>query len=116
MKKILWFSRHALTKDQVLGLEKVFGDTVETEMVDATVKAGADVVGFIKGHVDGLAVVLPTQLLAEVFKLMPKGTLLLVPRSKRILVKVEGQESQIQFVHDGWEVVDNVVFETHIIK
>lgn len=104
MKRVLWFSRHRLDSDQLSGLGKLLGTKeFQVSQFDATVKSGKDVVD-AGITADVLAVVLPTNMLAEAFKLKHPLQTLVVAKSKRVLVKQpDGTESKVSFVYDGWK-------------
>lgn len=115
MKKALWLSRHALTEEQLAGLKKITGDEVEIEQVDKTVKTAEEVANF-GANCDYLAVVLVT-LLADLYGLVGKTKTILVAKNKRVLMKNEdGTESKARFVYDGWEVIEEVKYKSHIVK
>lgn len=109
---VLWVSRHELNQDQLAGLKKIVGDNFKITQFDQTIKGGEDLP---TGEWNYIALVLPAALLADVSEKYPSATLL-VPRSKRILEKVEGGESKVTFAYDGWEVIDQIVYKSHLIK
>lgn len=115
-KVVLWASRHALTADQINGLEKIAGGKVDIKTVNKTFNS-AEEIAEAAADCDYLAVVLPVGLLAELYGLLKPGQVILVPRSKRIMVPSEdGTENKVIFAYDGWEVIEKVVYKSHIIK
>ena len=119
MKKILWASRHQLTQDQLAGLCRVCNCTendLEITTVNQTFKSAAEIAEAATGC-DYLAVVLPVGLLSDLYALIDEGQTILIPKSKRVLVdNPNGGEKIAQFVYDGWEVVEKVVYISHIVK
>lgn len=124
-KKILWFSRHAMTADQLADLRRVMGGDINITQVSGspanvhvpfeamTPEVGettADVVltgtqpalkDIVKGF-DEVAVVLPINMLQQ---LLPfSGGRLLQAVSKRILL----DEGKVQFAHDKWQAVKEI--------
>lgn len=116
MKKVLWVSRHILTQEQVEGIKKVLCDEFEYTPYDKTVKNAEELVEQIKEtKADALVAVLPVGLLSEVFA--ETDIKILVPRSKRKLIPdPNGGESKVVFEYDGFEVIDDLVYVSHIIK
>lgn len=116
MKKVLWISRHQLTQDQIDGIKKVLGDEFEYSQYDQTVKNAEEIVEQIKEtKADALVAVLPVRLLSEVFA--ETDVKILVPRSKRKLIPNQnGEESKVVFEYDGFEVIDDLIYVSHIIK
>ena len=114
MKKVLWLSRHEMTSEQEETLGRLAMDEIEIIKVDRTVSAAEEVIKLADDfQCDILAVVLPVGLLSKVYEL--KGDRALISaRSKRELVKVDGEESKVAFKFDGWEVWDKVVIKSHI--
>ena len=115
--KILWVSRHNLTSEQIAGLEKINGtSSIEVKTLNKTISSAKEIADESK-DCNYIAVVLPVGLLAELYALLKPGQTILVPRSKRILVPSEdGTENKVVFAYDGWEVIEKVVYKSHIIK
>lgn len=113
--KVLWASRHSLTDDQLNGLEKIAGK-VDIKTVNKTFKS-AEEIAEAAADCDYLAVVLPVGLLSELYGLLKPGQTILVPRSKRIMIPSEdGTENKVVFAYDGWEVIEKVVYVSHVVK
>lgn len=114
MKKVLWLSRHGLSGDQEESLGRLAMDEIEVVKVDKTISSAEEVIKLAEDlQCDILAVVLPVGLLSKVYAL--KGDRVLISaRSKRELVKVDGEENKVVFKFDGWEVWDKVMVESHI--
>lgn len=115
--KILWLSRHELTGDQKNGLTRVFPDSdISITKLDQTINEET-IKQLVETDNDAFAVVLPVKMLSLFFFYLKPYQKLIVPLSKRVLVKdPNGGESKVQFVYDGWEVIDDLVYESHLIK
>ena len=67
MKRVLWISRHQMTQDQKYDLEQVLGDQVVLVMWTETVESMATLLPLVE-QADAVAAVLPTNLLAQMWK------------------------------------------------
>lgn len=112
MTNVLWLSRHDMTSEQLEGLKRVVNDEVTVKKVDETVKSAADVLKHGE-DCDVLAVVLPPHLLADLFAMTAKK--IIVAKSKRIRTATP-TGTDINFVYDGWEVIDQFIYRSHIVK
>ena len=63
-KRILWFSRHNMTNDQMADLQRIFGDDLIVHHVTANASSFRDVLEAGRDD-DILAVVLPPAMLAD---------------------------------------------------
>lgn len=111
--KVLWFSRHNMTEDQLADLRRIFGEvqinhvTTNAATVDDILEAGK--------KDDVLAVVLPPALLAQLTnpRINQKPVIRAIanrqPTGKKIINPATGkEEDEFMFVHDGWEKVIKV--------
>lgn len=129
MKNILWFSRHAMTADQLKDLQRVIGGEIKITQINGSpanvhvpFEAAAPEVGeTISDHIltgsqpalkelvkefDEVAVVLPINMLQQ---LLPfSNGRLLQAVSKRILL----EEGKVQFAHDKWQAVKEIKIVT----
>lgn len=114
-KKILWLSRHDMTKEQMADLKRIYGD-VEVEKLDKTIKTADDILDTADGF-DVLAVVLPIDLIAELFAKTDKE--IITAKSERVRCTNETvfnpatnkEEPQFKFVHRGWSRYKTVKIE-----
>ena len=114
---VLWFSRHEMTVMQANGLAAVIETEIDPDaelgkinQVSETVKTADEIVAKLTDETI-IAAVLPVQLLSDLFAKKPEGVMVVVPRSKRI----KKDDGTFEFEHDGWEVVENVVYKSHTI-
>lgn len=114
MMRVLWFSRHDLTKEQKDGLRFYFKDEIEVKGVAKTVESAQEIVDYaIRFNCNILAVVLPVHLLSDLMKLAPfKAMHIVVPRSKRIL----NEDNTVTFAYDGWEHVEYCDYKSRTFK
>lgn len=113
---VLWASRHPLTPEQIEGLKKVAGTEITVHAVDKTFSGANEILEEAKGA-KILAVVLPPALLSDLMANKNDDQVVVMARNKRVLVKQDdGSESKVQFVYDGWQVIDACVYQAHIVK
>lgn len=116
-KKVLWISRHNPTQDQLNGLRKITGCSYLISQVDKTFSSSEELADeVISSKADFVSVVLPVNLLSGLFELVSGKCTILVPKSKRELIKVKDGESKVNFVYDGYEIIDDIVYKSHVIK
>lgn len=125
MKKLLWFSRHAMSVAQLKGLTDKFGSVHVTQVsaspanvhvpFEASVPEDGETVAesiltgscpslkeLVAGF-DEVAVVMPINMLQQLLPLSPSKRLL-QSRNKRIML----DQGKVQFEFDGWEAVTKV--------
>lgn len=118
-QKVFWFSRHALTPEQLDGLKRfMHNDDLTVTQVSQTVKTADELVKLTPPDVSCIAVVLPIPILAQYCNEVryhldyDDDVDILVPRSKRLLK----EDGSVEFVYDGWEVIDDIRYESHVFK
>lgn len=108
--KVLWLSRHEMTKAQIEDLERIYG-RVEIKRFDKSVRDWRDVVAAGQ-DCDILAVVLPPAILGDLTN--PRNNTKPVIRSKanridtgkKVFNPATGkEETEYAFEHAGWERV-----------
>ena len=111
--KVLWFSRHNMTDDQLADLKRIFGE-VQINHVTSNAADVNDIIDAGKDD-DVLAVVLPPALLAQLTnpRINTKPVIRAVanrePTGKKIINPATGkEEDEFKFVHAGWERVIKV--------
>lgn len=113
MKRILWVSRHAMTKEQFDDLERIYGE-VEIIQYDKTVENVKDI---LRNDVDVYAVVLPINLISDLRKNTTAEIIQSVSgrvsTGKTVISKASGKyESEYVFQHLYWQKIKNFDIET----
>jgi len=107
MKRVLWISRHQMTSDQRYDLEQVLGDQVVLIRWTETVETVSTLIPLVE-QADVVAAVLPTELLAQLWKYCQNKPLLQSVSQRvstgRVHVFPDGTaEPEFRFVHGGWQ-------------
>ena len=106
MKKILWFSRHTMTDDQLASLKRKLGD-ISIVQVNRTISSARELSSEIE-ECDILAVVAPIGLQAEFLRLA-NGKPVITAVSERVIVRSEdGSEDKVNFVFKCWEQLEKI--------
>ncbi|MDD5464150.1 MAG: hypothetical protein PHP62_03300 [Candidatus Moranbacteria bacterium] len=108
MKKILWFSRHPLSVEQLSDLGRIFGE-VEVNQVNKTITKAAEILDDIE-VADVVAIVAPLPLQQE-FLHLAKGKSVIFCKNDRIVDPADN--TKVTFAHAGWFQIKEikVVFE-----
>ena len=96
-KKVLWFSRHELSSEQLSDLERIYGPDLEIKQINRTISSATELRDDI-ASVDVVAVVAPLPLQAEFLKLAGDDKPVIFCKNNRILVQGE----KAVFKHAGW--------------
>lgn len=116
MKKVLGVSRHEMTPQQQVDLERVMGGTVELLLWPDTVRDISELASADQ-KVDVVAAVLPPDLLSRLLRIAD-GRPILRAVSRReptgqMNILPDGRcEPEFAFIHDGWEQVLRIEVET----
>jgi len=111
MKKVLWFSRHQMTTEQVASLGDVEVTAVNGNMENIHKAFTAEVNGVETNVIfkemmlnfDIIALVAPIGLQQQVMS-VANGKPIVLAKNQRILVKgVDGSEDKVTFQFAGWE-------------
>ena len=106
MTKVLWFSRHQMTDDQLAALVAKLGE-IEVVQVDKTIQNAFELTEEVDAS-DVIAIVAPINLQAQFLKLA-KDKPVIVAQTKRELVKADdGSESKAVFIFDGWKRLEKI--------
>lgn len=116
MKKVLWLSRHKMTEDQFNGLQKITeDDDLVISHCNTTVTCAQQVADLGK-DCDVLAVVLPIQMISDLYGLVGKEKTICSAKTKRVFTSTSKEEGQkARFVFAGWDVYDYICVESHIV-
>lgn len=108
--KILWFSRHDMTEEQLADLRRIYGD-FEIKKADGSISSWKEIAE-IGSDCDILAVVLPPAILADLVnprnnqKPVIRAKANRVPTGNTIVNPATGkEETEYRFEHAGWERV-----------
>lgn len=119
MKQVLWISRHKMTGSQFADLQRIMQEKTTLIVYDQTVEKVEELLPLLL-KVDAVAVVLPLELLAELFG-HTKGKMLLQAVSARkatgkMITLPDGrQEQEFAFVHTGWKQICKLELETKLL-
>lgn len=116
MTKILWVSRHTLTKEQISDLQRIYGE-ISIDQFDATISDVSEITE--QGYYDVYAVVLTAELISDLMKIIPQGTQVIQAVSERVATgntltnpATGEEEKEYEFRHVCWRRVIKAVFET----
>lgn len=103
MKKVLWFSRHEMTEEQLAAL----GNVSQLVQINKTINSAYELIEEIAAA-DIVAIVAPINLQAQFLKLAGDKPVL-IAQSKRVLVpNADGGEDKVNFVFDGWKQLKKI--------
>ena len=120
MKRVLWISRHQMTREQREDLEEILGDTVVLVPWTDTVHQIEALLPMVI-QADAVAAVLPVQLLALLHPYCGDRPLL-QSVSQRVATDTmrtlpNGQtEPEFQFRHIGWQQIYRLELETRMLS
>ena len=111
VQKVLWFSRHTMTTEQLADLKRIYGDSIEIKQVSESASSFRDVLAAGE-DCQVLAVVLPPAMLADltnprnnvkpviraIANRVPTGNTVVNPATQK-------EEPEFKFEHAGWEEV-----------
>lgn len=105
-KKVLWFSRHTMTPDQMAAL-----GNVEITQVNKTVNTAFELQAEID-EADIIAIVAPINLQQQFLKLA-NGKPVIMAVNDRVLVPQEDGEDKVEFRFVKWEQLDRIEIVKH---
>jgi len=106
MTKVLWFSRHQMTDEQLASLKRKLGE-IEVVQVNKTIQSARELSAEIE-ECDILAIVAPIGLQAEFLRLA-NGKPVITAVSERVIVKSEdGSEDKVNFIFKRWEQLEKI--------
>lgn len=111
VQKVLWFSRHTMTEEQLSDLKRIYGSGIEVKQVSESAASFRDVLAAGE-DCQVLAVVLPPAMLADltnprnnvkpviraIANRVPTGNTVINPATQK-------EEPEFRFEHAGWEEV-----------
>jgi hypothetical protein len=125
IKKMLWLSRHFLTREQKADLSRIFGEDLIIDHCSWQVLSGEEVYSLAQGY-ELLGIVLPMHLINEVFEIKKKNNWKVQiiysvaarhETGKMILNPANGQaEKEFAFSHVRWEELVDMQAVTKKLK
>ncbi len=98
MTKILWFSRHQMTEDQIKDLKRIYDDDIAINQINKTISHVSEIKEEID-NADVIAIVASIQLQQE-FLQAAGGKPVISCKNKRIVDTDDN--TKVTFVFDGW--------------
>ena len=105
-KKVLWFSRHEMTPEQLAAL----GD-VEVTQVNKSISSAYELEEEINNS-DIIAIVAPINLQQQFLKIAGDKPVIMAVNDRR-LIPQEGGEDKVEFHFVKWEQLDEIVIKKH---
>lgn len=105
MTKILWFSRHELTNEQLTDLQRIYGE-VQITQINKTIQNAYELQEDIQNH-DVIAIVAPLHLQEQFLKIAGDKPVISC-RNKRVF---ETDSTKVNFVFDGWYRIKKIIVE-----
>ncbi len=115
MKKVLWISRHCMTKEQIEDLNRIAGENVEIIPWKETVHSVLELKPSIE-EIDMIAAVLPLDLLAKLLEICD-GKMVLqsvadrIPSGKLCTLVGGMVEQEFEFRHKYWQQIIKISVE-----
>ena len=105
MKKVLWFSRHAMTPEQKAAL----GECV-IEQIDRTINSAYELEAEIKAA-NVVAIVAPINLQQQFLKLAEDRPVIMAVNDRILVPAEDGSESKVEFRFVKWERLLSIKIE-----
>ena len=105
-KKVLWFSRHEMSAEQLAAL----GD-VEVTQVNRSISSAYELEEEINNS-DIIAIVAPINLQQQFLKLAEGKPVIMAVNDRRLIPQPEG-EDKVEFHFVKWEQLDEIVIKKH---
>ena len=101
MKKVLWFSRHKMTEEQRMDLERIYGE-ISVNQISKTISSAYELADDIE-KVDIVAIVAPINLQTQFLKLAGNKPVISC-RNKRVFI----DDAKVEFIFDGWYQIKKI--------
>ena len=105
-KKVLWFSRHQMTDDQL----KALGD-VEVTQINRSISSAYELEEEINNS-DIIAIVAPINLQQQFLKIAGDKPVIMAVNDRRLIPQPDG-EDKVEFHFVKWEQLDEIVIKKH---
>jgi len=96
--KVLWFSRHELSTEQLADLQRVYGE-VDVTQVNKTIQDAREIKDDVEAA-DVVAIVAPLPLQQSFLQVAGKDKPVIFCKNQRIIDPVDN--SKVEFKHAGW--------------
>lgn len=100
MKKVLWFSRHTMTDEQMAALKDKVGE-FELMQISKTINSAFELTKEIE-ECDILAIVAPLNIQAQFLKIAGDKPVI-IALSRREIIKKDNEDDEIKFIFEKWE-------------
>lgn len=97
-KKVMWFSRHEMTKEQ----REALGTNVEIKQINKTVNSAFELREEIE-NADIIAIVAPINLQQQFLKLAGNKPVIMAVNDRVIVTREDGTEEKAEFRFVKWE-------------
>ena len=105
-KKVLWFSRHEMSAEQLAAL----GD-VEINQINRSINSAYELEDEIKAA-DIIAIVAPINLQQQFLKIAGDKPVIMAVNDRRLIPQPDG-EDKVEFHFVKWEQLDEIVIKKH---
>lgn len=107
MTKILWFSRHEMTAEQLGALERKFPDGVTINKINKTINSAREIQDDIN-EADIIAIVAPIGLQAEFLRLAGDKPVITALTDRVLIPQPNGEEDKVEFRFVKWERLEEI--------
>ena len=98
MKKVLWFSRHEMSEEQLAAL----GNNVEIVNINKTISSAYEIADEIE-QCDVIAIVAPINLQQQFLKLAAGKPVIMAVNDRILVPQPDGTEDKVEFHFVKWE-------------
>ena len=102
MKRVLWFSRHEMSEEQLNDLVRIYG-LVELTQINKTIKSAYELSDEIASH-DVIAIVAPLPIQQQFLKLADDKPVIFCKNDR--IVSEDGEK--VTFSHAGWFQIQKI--------
>ena len=106
-KKVLWFSRHEMTQDQLSAL-----GNVEILQINRTIQSAYEIQDDIN-KADIIAIVAPINLQQQFLKLAGTKPVIMAVNDRVLVPQPDGSEDKVTFQFVKWEQIDKIEVVKH---
>ena len=107
MTKILWFSRHEMTKEQLGALERKYPDGLHINKINRTIDSARELQDDVD-NADVIAIVAPIGLQAEFLRLAGDKPVITALTDRVLVQQPNGEEDKVEFRFVKWERLEEI--------